>query len=211
MAASYPIGIDIGNTHYRVSVWKDGKAEIVPDADGHHCVPTYIAFVDDEVLIGNSAKDLEDENPSNTIFDLVCLVGRDFKDPEFQEEMSNWPFTVEADDENKAVVRVETAKGTQIYTAEELITIIIEEAKQRVEKYVGATIHQVVLTVPYEFTNAQREVMRAAGQTAGLEVVRVLSKSSAVALQYIKQNRITEDEITVLVIDIGGSHLEADL
>jgi molecular chaperone DnaK (HSP70) len=50
------IGIDLGTTNSVVSVFKDGKAIIIPNDEGHRITPSIVAFTAEEILVGNVAR-----------------------------------------------------------------------------------------------------------------------------------------------------------
>nr|GEW66552.1 laccase-4-like [Tanacetum cinerariifolium] len=63
------IGIDLGTTYSCVGVWKHDRLEIVPNDQGNRTTPSYVAFVDDERLVGDGAKNKVAICPQNTIFE----------------------------------------------------------------------------------------------------------------------------------------------
>ena len=105
------IGIDLGTTYSCVGVWINDKVEIIANDQGLNTTPSYVAFTEEERLIGDAAKNQVARNPQNTVFDAKRLIGRKYQDKTVQEDIKLWPFKVEAGPEGKPLIVV-TFQGT---------------------------------------------------------------------------------------------------
>jgi heat shock protein 1/8 len=81
------VGIDLGTSYSCVSVWNSDEVRIITNDYGNRITPSYVAFTNSEIFIGDAAKNQISLNPCNTVFDICRLIGRNFYDLEVQSCM----------------------------------------------------------------------------------------------------------------------------
>lgn len=97
--------------------------EIIANEQGNRTTPSYVAFSENERLVGDAAKNQAAMNPKHTVFDVKRLIGRRFDDPEVKADMVNWPFTV-VDDNDNPKIQVEVGGETKTYTPQGMLYIV---------------------------------------------------------------------------------------
>ena len=195
------IGIDLGTTYSCVGVYQNGRVEIIANDQGNRITPSYVAFSDEERLIGDAAKNQATMNPERTVFDVKRLIGRNFKDETVQKDMKMVPYGV-VSKEGKPYIEVDVKGETKTFSPEEISSMILIKMKQTAEAYLGKPIKDAVVTVPAYFNDAQRQATKDAGTIAGLNVVRIINEPTAAAIAYGLDKKGGEKNI--LVFDLGG-------
>lgn len=206
------IGIDLGTTTSAVSVWRIGRGEIIPNAQGNRITPSYVAFNDMERLIGDAAKNQSSMNPKNTVYDAKRLIGRQYSDPTVVDDKKFWSFEVVNDGNNKPKIKVEYKNEEKLYYPEEISAMVLSYMKEQAENYLGETVKDAVITVPAYFGDSQRQATKDAGAIAGLNVLRIINEPTAAALAYGLNNNSKKDgEKKVLIFDAGGGTFDVTI
>ncbi|KAJ5759230.1 Heat shock protein 70 family [Penicillium odoratum] len=202
------IGIDLGTTYSCVGLMQNGKVEILTNDQGNRITPSYVAWTDEERLVGDAAKNQYAANPTRTVFDVKRLIGRKFDDKVTQQDAKNFPFKV-VNKDGKPNVKVEVNKVAKVFTPEEVSAMILGKMKEIAESYLGKAVTHAVVTVPAYFNDAQRQATKDAGTIAGLNVLRVVNEPTAAAIAYGLDK--TGDERQVIVYDLGGGTFDVSL
>ncbi|KAJ3023853.1 ATPase with role in protein import into the ER [Thoreauomyces humboldtii] len=202
------IGIDLGTTYSCVGIFKNGRVEIIANDQGHRITPSYVAFTDEERLVGDAAKNQAPNNPYNTIFDAKRLVGRHYADKEVKQDMKHWPFKL-INRDSKPAIQVKVKNEDKVFTPEEVSAMVLQKMKEIAESYLGHKVTRAVVTVPAYFNDAQRQATKDAGTIAGLSVERIVNEPTAAAIAYGLDKKGGEQNI--LVYDLGGGTFDVSL
>eukprot|EP01120_Amphizonella_sp_Union-15-10_P016725 TRINITY_DN897_c0_g2_i2.p1 TRINITY_DN897_c0_g2~~TRINITY_DN897_c0_g2_i2.p1 ORF type:complete len:701 (-),score=218.44 TRINITY_DN897_c0_g2_i2:56-2035(-) len=202
------IGIDLGTTYSCVGIFKKGRVEIIANDQGSRITPSYVAWTDDERLVGDAAKNQAAINPTNTVYDVKRLIGRRYSDPTVQRDMKLLPYDI-VDREGKPYVQVNVKGENKVFSPEEISAMILQKMKQIAEAYLGKTVHNAVVTVPAYFNDAQRQATKDAGTISGLNVLRIINEPTAAAIAYGLGEKGGEKNI--LVYDLGGGTFDVSL
>src|SRR6056297_1613349 len=200
------IGIDLGTTNSCLSIVENKDPRIIENAEGSRTTPSIVAYTDDDILVGNSAKRQSVTNPENTVFAVKRLIGRKFKEDAVQKDIEQMPYKItEADNGDAWVEANGDKKAPQQVSAE-----ILRKIKSYAEDFLGDTVSQAVITVPAYFNDSQRQATKDAGKIAGLEVLRIINEPTAAALAYGVDQDDKADK-KVAVYDLGGGTFDISI
>jgi molecular chaperone DnaK len=199
------IGIDLGTTNSCVSIIEHGDPVVIPNDEGARTTPSVVAFSDNnERLIGQIARRQAVTNPTRTLYAVKRLIGRRFDDPGVQKTLDMVPYNIIEAENGDAWVEI----NEQGYSPPNISAMILEKMKSIADAYIGEEATQAIVTVPAYFNDAQRQATKAAGQIAGLEVLRIINEPTAAALAYGLGKKEHE---RIAVFDLGGGTFDISI
>ena len=200
------IGIDLGTTNSCVAVIENGIPKIIENSEGARTTPSIVAYANDEILVGASAKRQAVTNPKNTIYASKRLIGRKFNEQAVQKDIDLMPYKIIENDNGDAWVQVNEDKLAPPQISAE----VLRKMKKTAEDYLGHEVTQAVITVPAYFNDSQRQATKDAGRIAGLEVLRIINEPTAAALAYGVDKQDKRDR-KVAVYDLGGGTFDVSI
>ena len=200
------IGIDLGTTNSCVAVLEGSEPRIIENSEGDRTTPSVVGYAEEgEILVGQAAKRQAVTNPTNTLFAVKRLIGRQFQDDVVQDDIEKAPYTITKADNGDAWVEV---KGEKM-APPQISAQVLAKMKKTAEDYLGEEVTEAVITVPAYFNDAQRQATKDAGKISGLEVKRIINEPTAAALAY-GMDKATGDS-TIAVYDLGGGTFDISI
>ncbi len=194
------LGIDLGTTNSCMSVMEGGEPIVLENSEGARTTPSIVAFTKSgERIVGQAAKRQAVTNPKNTIYSAKRLIGRKFS--ELTEADKRMPYKIVAASNGDAHIQVEVGGETKTYSPQEIAAMVLGKLKADAEAKLGEPITEAVITVPAYFNDSQRNATKAAGEIAGLKVLRIINEPTAASLAYGLDKKSDEK---IAVYDLGG-------
>ena len=204
------IGIDLGTTYSCVGVWQNNNVEIIANDQGNRTTPSYVAFNNNERLVGDAAKSQGSQNPTNTVFDAKRLIGRNFSDSTVQSDIKRLHYDVVRNKDGKPEIKVMYKEEERIFQPEEISSMVLVKMKEIAESFIGSEVKDAVITVPAYFNDSQRQATKDAGLIAGLNVLRIINEPTAAAIAYGLDKK-GQGEKNILIYDLGGGTFDVTI
>jgi len=168
------LGIDLGTTNSLIAVWREGQAQLIPNALGELLTPSVVSLDDDgSILVGRAARSRLTTHPQRSAAAFKRFMGSDKR---FQ-------------------------LGEQSFSPEELSALVLGSLKQDAEAFLGVPVSEAVISVPAYFSDEQRKRTCFAAELAGLKVQRLINEPTAAAMAYGLHEQKFE---RTLIFDLGG-------
>lgn len=205
------IGLSFGNTTSSIAIEKEGKLEVIANQDGDRAIPSIISYTGADEWHGIQAKAQLIRNPQNTVTNFRDFIGKPFDkiDPTFNhrsahpiEKKGAAGFSLKNKDEGDA----------EILSINEVAVRHLDRLRDSAADYIGKDIDGVVITVPTDFTEAQRKALVSIAGDANLKVMQVINEPTAALLAHVAARSANKtgslESKVILVLDIGGTRTD---
>lgn len=176
------IGIDLGTTNSLACVYRNGRAELIPNELGDYKTSSAVSVLEDgTVLVGAAAKERLVSHPESTAASFKIWMGT--------EKRLNL--------------------GMRQFKPEELSALVLRQLLEDSARYLGEPVEEAVISVPAYFNDDQRCATKLAAQLAGLTVRRLINEPSAAALYHRYSTQSGDSQM--MIVDFGGGTLDVSI
>lgn len=207
------IGFDFGNENCFIAVARAGGIETIANEYSQRVTPSYVAFGEKVRDLGVSAKSKQVTNLKNTVFGFKRLQGRKYNDPQTKHEGTFLPYSL-VEIANKGVgVRVRYMQEEKTFSITEITGMLFTKLKDIAETALKIRVNDCVVSVPHFFTDAERRALLDATRIAGLNCLKLMNETTAIALSYgFYKNDLPEEKPRIVAfVDMGHSALQVGI
>ncbi|XP_055958763.1 hypoxia up-regulated protein 1 isoform X2 [Patella vulgata] len=207
------MSVDFGSEYMKIAIVKPGvPMEIVLNKESSRKTRTIVAFRDGERHFSNMAHTTGIKFPQKAYWYLLNLVGKRFDDPHVELYRQRFPYYNIIKDEDRGTLLFQHDDETT-YTPEELLAMVLENARDSAEAFAEQSIKDAVITVPAFFHQAERRALLTAADMIGLNVLQLMSDNAAVALNYgvFRRKNFNSTMQYYMFYDMGASSTVATI
>ena len=199
------LGIDLGTTNSVAAIATPTGVEFILGPRGERVHPSVVAFpASGGVVVGQDAKRFRLTEPHHVIHSAKRFIGQNIRAPLVQLAMTGIRYKVVEGPNQQPIVVVRDRRMTM----PEISSHILLHLKRCAERQLGSQVKEAVITVPANFTDAQRQSTKEAGRLAGLDVMRLINEPTAAALAY---GFGKDKQQLIAVFDFGGGTFDVSI
>lgn len=183
------VGIDLGTTYSSIAYLNEqGEPVTLPNQEGELSTPSVVLFDGDRTIVGTEALRNAIAHPDKVVQASKRFMG----DPKKRWTINDRP-----------------------YTPVDIATVILKKLISAGQEQIGV-IEQAVVTVPAQFSDAQRHATVEAAHRAGLKRVDIINEPVAAALCHVLGSvgiwfdALAADQ-RIMVYDLGGGTFDLSL
>ena len=175
------LGIDFGTTNSKMAFIEMDEPTMIENSEGNFNTPSVVFFKENgEVVVGEVAKRNIITYPTRTVASIKRKMGTGYK-----KKIDRTHYNAE-------------------YIGAHVIKKILTDANERI----GIKFKDVVISVPANFTDGQRQAIKDTGEIAGVNVIKMINEPTAAALAYGFKD---DEEKKVMIYDFGGGTFDVSI
>jgi molecular chaperone DnaK len=203
--SSVALGIDLGTTNSVAAIATATGVEFILGPRGERVHPSVVAFPSSGgVVVGADARRYRLTEPHHVIHSAKRFIGQNIRAPLVQLAMTGVRYKLDEGLNQQPVVVLRDRRMSM----PEISSHVLLHLRRAAERQLGAPVSGAVVTVPANFTDAQRQATKEAGRLAGLEVLRLINEPTAAALAYGFGH---DRRQAIVVFDFGGGTFDVSI
>ena len=205
-------GIDLGDQKSCIAVARKRGIDVLMNKESKRETPSVVGFGEKARSLGTDAAGSLSINPKNTIFGVKRLLGKKFSNPDVQRDIKQLPYKVKEAPDGGILIEVSYLGEQHFFTPEQILAGIIKDMKD-IAEVDGSPVTDCVLAVPAYFVESERYAMLNAARIAGVNCLRLLNDTTAIALAYgiYKTDLPETDPVNVAFVDVGHNAFQVCL
>lgn len=172
-------------------------------------------------LFQSNAHDGYIANPNSAFSFIVSLLGKQFNSPAFEEQTSRfrlediaWSAVPERNTIG-ATVAINGGQNVTLYAIEEVLGMIVRNAKESVARAAEEHVNDCVVTVPPYFGSPERYALFDAFKIGKTNPLGFVSENLAAALKYVLDGmaikRNGTNETTIMIFNMGATSTKVSI
>lgn len=205
--STYVAGIDLGTTNCSMCVFTRGYYELIKDESGSYVIPSVVAFRNEGLRYGSSAKN--DCSYGPVACETKCFMGLHSLPENY--DTNDLTYSISADSGKLQLVfdseDLDTGNHDPEYimaTYPECVAALVLRYLVGLAKQKGFDVSQAVITVPATYSLNRIHAVIKAAHLAGLCVLRIVQEPCAAAFAYYHEHANEAPFKRSLLYDLGG-------
>ncbi|KAL8998825.1 MAG: hypothetical protein Q9169_002163 [Polycauliona sp. 2 TL-2023] len=199
------IGISFGNSNSGIAyTTAEGKAEVIANEEGDRQIPSILSYIGGEEFHGTQAKAQLVRNSQNTVAYFRDYIGKEF------ESIDPTPSHASAHPQkhNSSVafsIQDVGAESPHDVSVSDITSRHIRRLVSSASDYLGKKVNAAVITVPTNFSDAQKEALSRSASAAGVALLQSIPEPVSAVLAYDARAESKISDKLIVVADLGGT------
>uniref|UniRef100_A0A914Q8V5 Heat shock protein 70 n=1 Tax=Panagrolaimus davidi TaxID=227884 RepID=A0A914Q8V5_9BILA len=166
------VGIDFGNTTCFAAIARNNDNEAITLGNtNERALLSYVSYDERHVKCGKGVVNRMLWHAKSTIYDIKKIIGKDIESIEIDDK---WPFKIIKTDRNVSI-EIESFNNLILKDPEEVMAVILKYVKEKLfEENDERNFKEIVLSIPANFNNKEKEAILKAAELAKLKNVILL-------------------------------------
>ncbi|XBC38191.1 MAG: Fe-S protein assembly chaperone HscA [Buchnera aphidicola (Floraphis meitanensis)] len=199
---SISFGIDFGTTYSLIATTISKETTIISDEENRILLPSIVNYSHSKPIVGWPAKNMVISDPINTITSIKRLIGHSLE--EIKKLYPHLPYHFKKNKNNTVSFII----NNHIISTINVSNQIFNKLKKRAVSLFNKKINGVVITVPANFNDIQRQEIKKSAELSGLNVLRLINEPTAAAIAYGLQ---LKEKGIIAIYDLGGGTFDISI